>query len=138
MTPDEVGALPAGPELDALVAERVFLLARVVRARGSDATRPVWTDNPAICDGAWTTGELERYGAPAPYSTDIAAAWEVARWLRERWWGFTLAAGLEWHCYADEAAKSGTWGGGAWGSGLTPELAICRAALLEVTRNGEG
>ena len=77
----------------------------------------------------------QRYGREATYfgyqvrklpafSTDMATAWLVAEQLRERWGQLTLVAGLEWHCYPDEAGK------GPWGSGETAPLAICRTALL--------
>ena len=59
------------------------------------------------------------------YSTDIAAAWRVVEWLRERWGQVFLCSGLEWHCYSTGSLAAAI----PEGSGDTVQLAICLAAL---------
>jgi hypothetical protein len=71
-------ALPAGPELDALVAERVLGWVRVMH----DGRRR-WSH----------TGRAYR-DEPPRYSTDIAAAWHIVEWARgdDRRWELYYAA----------------------------------------------
>ena len=83
--------LPAGRDLDALVAKVLGIEPRDVRVAGSTEYVSVYTNNPAISDGIWTDRELRLHGAPRPYSTDPAAAIEAleawanaddSRWFR--------------------------------------------------------
>lgn len=107
LTVEAIESMPAGREMDRLVAETVM--------------GQVWDGGNPIknYDGRWPW--------PPPYSTDIAAAWEVAEWLR-KWYGqFSLVAGLQWHCMHEEMKPD-------WGSGETMPLAVCRAALLTVLK----
>ena len=119
MTEQEIREMPAGREMDALVAEKVM---------GS------------VCGGMcgvlpMPSGYRQVDGycfvhSPQPYSTRISAAWKVVEVLLSAW-GFTL-----------------TWLKGKWHVGLTRDingdrttvmaheetvpLAICCAALLTV------
>lgn len=145
MTPAP-GEPPAGRDLDALVAERVMGWPPPVYItdEGRDPARPfyAWKEchlphaEDWDCEHAWTCGRHEFYPAP-PYSTDIAAAWQVvermqrlhhcARWQCpnpecEQWTRFIVVllrdGGIH-HCTATEAAER-----------------ICRAALRAA--GGEG
>ena len=121
-------------ELDARVHREVMgrpcrFVAAEPMVAGPDPDAPLgWSTN---CGGAVFTADREWlvddwYDPDANrevprYSTDIAAAWEVVGWLRERFGQFQLVAGVEWHCWAEHMDP--------WGSGDTAPLAICRAAL---------
>jgi hypothetical protein len=74
MTRDDVLAMQPGRELDALVAEKVMGWAEL------------WTDSKNYmayppCEQKFTIGEAERHPV-WPYSTDIAAAWEVVEKIK--------------------------------------------------------
>jgi hypothetical protein len=108
-SPEQIRALPAGRELDDLVYLHVFGVA-----------------DPCEC-GTGTGGPDEVCGVCGKptrrqWSGDVAAAWDVAGWLRNYFGRFELTAGLEWHCMAGCIEP--------WGSGETAPLAVCRAALL--------
>ena len=69
--------------------------------------------------------------APLAYSTQMTSAWRVVERVREEYGTFTLAwdcmdDGSEWYCHIGQSAY-----------GETPELAICRAALLAYYVSGE-
>lgn len=112
MTREEILALPAGPETDRLVAERVMGI-------GWQGGNPI--DG---YDGRWPW--------PPPYSTDVAAAWSVVEKLTDNQDGycFDLYRGTfpdqppEWVC----ATLRGR--GMVVACGQTAPLAVCRAALL--------
>lgn len=86
LTAEAIDAMPAGPEMDRLLAERV-MSARV--RRNSDGLYDLiipgqprsvdWVER----DGAWE-------GVPH-YSRDIAAAWQVVEHLRAQGWEMTLS-----------------------------------------------
>lgn len=117
MTRDEILSEPAGPRLDAWVAEHVM---------------------------GWTpTGLAKDFnGVPFPepipnYSTDIAAAWEVVE----------LVGGFEIEQWGDVWEKKGTiiWAASfnlpdgkniVHATAATAPLAICRAALLAMMEGG--
>lgn len=65
MTKEEIEAMPAGREMDALIAERLFNCKIICRHDGSISE--------------WGAGETRKFrDAQIPhYSTDIAAAWQV-------------------------------------------------------------
>ena len=142
MTPDEIRALEAGRELDALVAEKVL---------GFDA---VWTseqevhaymaENPDTIK--WPTRSLPLTlkiddggcwcAVLAHYSTSIADAWEVVEKLYVPELpdlGFCVTRG--------PATRPGwlAWFGwnGREAEAPTASLAICRAALLAVNEETE-
>ena len=109
MTHDEIDAMPAGRELDILVAEKVMGCYGLFKH----------SDGTPLC---------ECHGLrPVPrYSTDIAAAWEVLKKLPNGVYvGYEKAAGA-W-CVAANWADGEPF---SWLSyGKTAPLAICRAAL---------
>jgi hypothetical protein len=114
--PQDWRALPAGAALDGLVAARVFGW--------------VCTDDDAA---VWTSPDgLSHFGV-SPYSTSIAAAWQVVEKLRER------GAILEHVCVWDEDPTSDRAFAASFDDGkracgrafaMTAPLAICRAALV--------
>jgi len=139
MTRDEILAMEPGRELDVLVAEEVM---------GFDV---VEDPESAICGGSRVSGGLwviierdyhewgHKVDQSEPYSTDIAAAWEVVekmderkRWvhirssmdqnLKERGWAVDM--GRWWN-----RTRLGVW------ARTVPE-AICKAALLAVMEAG--
>ena len=63
-----------GPELDALVAEKVFGWTRLEWSGQNPAS--LW-DDKAIFDAVMATGHNHIEGKVPPYSTSIADAWEV-------------------------------------------------------------
>jgi len=137
MTRDEVMALEAGPELDALVAEKVMGWHRAACSN--------WTERRS--GQPWL--DVDSLSAANPFwspSTDIAAAWEVVE--KVRGWkpkvrGNTCA------CFAIDAPavtggleKPAVWAAGwhdyaGWeragsleATADTAPLAICRVSLL--------
>lgn len=134
--------LPAGRELDALVAEKVMGEAVVEHgeeflrnAEGLWGSRPKLTvlrpsHRPNAPDG------MRRLKLPA-YSTDIAAAWEVVERLLSRKMYPDLVSSnypVVWTCevdsYSDPEAATDPWPVKACAD--TAPLAICRAALAAV------
>jgi hypothetical protein len=132
----DLTTLAAGRELDAIVAERVMGIApRDVRIKGETNTVRIYSDNLALADGLWERKDLEWYGSPPRYSTQIETAWQLVERMRELGSGVSLSAyppggardaqRIElWRC------RFGLYGGDA--SGDTASLAICRAALAAV------
>lgn len=106
--------MPAGREMDALVAEKVMGCWVKVRTLGTDSPTRLWS--------CGCTGEKSHNGPAGsgllPYSTDIAAAWEVVEKLARP---LTLVFHHDgrWDC---------TFAGGEHALGDTAPLAICRAA----------
>lgn len=156
MTRDEILAMPAGPELDALVAERVMGLCPHRAWRNTGPAREPSTDRGRA---AWAL--LGPYGDrvecleceevrvlamgqlavivedPAPYSADISAAWEVMEKLKERaidatlaWQGASTACGEGWWFGVIDATGDYCGLDGLGEAAPTAPLAICRAALL--------
>lgn len=118
--------LPAGRELDALIAEKVMGWAPV-----HDGLNFRWADG----------GDYEkrhRYVCDWSPSTDIAAAWQVVERMDSLGWYLTidrLSSGervrfwrCEWMRYTEENEKCGD----CWEDADTAPLAICRAALEAV------
>ena len=144
MRPVEIEALPAGPEMDALVAEKVMGWAPLDPETTECLAGVHKRDKGCAYE---YTHPVTRQGCPR-YSTSDAAALEVLKKLVERFeevdlnfrrWTEdqvdmepTLQVGQEWYCGAeDHDMKSGIF----YASGApTLALAICRAALKAVTR----
>jgi hypothetical protein len=116
MTRDEIENTPAGKEMDALIAREIFGMTIDKTFKGE------WVVNPSYYVGS--LGESRARGwAPKPYSTDIAAAWEVVeKKLVGMHLGFILTDMWEL-----------TWGEIGVIADTAP-LAICRAALLAVMK----
>ena len=109
MTRDEILNMPAGREMDALVAKNVMKL-----------EFPVYEFD----------GYKHQY-KPKPYSTNIAAAWEVVDKInsQESLYNFELSKDdKSWMCewWSKETQEP------IWATADTAPLAICRAALLAV------
>ena len=124
MTPDQILAMPAGPKMDKLLAEAVMQWYRDSNGswRTSNGSHP--PGKPCWIEGYRQDLHGFNWHPSWSPSQNMTDAWQVAIWLREYFGSFSLLAGLGWHC----------WGGvlqpEQYGSGDTPELAICRAALL--------
>jgi hypothetical protein len=117
MNKEQVLSMPAGRELDALIAEKVMERDVSFHKRG----------------GAFTRSWIDGYGCEDTfYSTDIATAWRVVDKMCKSFWIASLVADTNlWrvtfyththrktHEAIDESAP----------------LAICRAALLAVFEN---
>jgi hypothetical protein len=131
MNEDEIMKLEAGRELDALVAEKVM---------GWQ-----WFDHTGYAIRYFRPPNRFNYGAIAEgkeinyleslphYSTDIAAAWEVAEKLGN-WHGFDFlvikAAGNDLWCAGWYEFYGDDYETRAADEAETVPLAICRAALL--------
>lgn len=120
--------LPAGPELDALVAEKVMGL-------GPQEHRPVSCCNDE-CErcGTNTCRPATEHCIAPPFWTDIAAAWLVVERLQEQGLPLRLEeATIERPLWVAAFVRPGyeTW---SPSGGETETVAICRAALAAVAR----
>lgn len=120
-----IDEMPAGRELDALVAEKV--MGHAPCNKWTLALHPEvegWLKN-CQCQACYPTGD------PARYSTDIAAAWDItarmndAAFLLER----SLTANASWCARFGRHEDGRLIGTMTRGTASTPALAICRAAL---------
>lgn len=109
--------LPAGHELDTLVAERVM----------------GWTRIRQRDNGSWQmtapTGQESAY-VPT-FSTDIAAAWQVVEHFVAKGWGMTILSPSHWAEVGWTAWIDGEFTHEKAEADTSP-LAICRAALAAV------
>jgi hypothetical protein len=86
LSAEQLDQLPAGQELDALVAEKVMEEAKPLVGH-----EDVHLEPRKSCGGNWLCwpeydrGDMCEW-APAPFSTDIRAAWEVAEKMNEELW----------------------------------------------------
>lgn len=114
--------LPAGAELDRLVAERVMRWRKDAESHG----QIVWRDT--VANRNRTTSALDTYRDFAP-STNIAHAWEVV----EKLIGSLPEGDLHIEHHGDTGwGVSSCYGGKHWDDWVfakTLPLAICRAAL---------
>ena len=109
-------AMPPGPELDRVIAEKVLGLETA----------------PSTVPGHYVTitrGAGVRHAIPR-YSTTLDGAWELMRWFAERGWGTSAGNYIEGGWWAEfvtpcDVEKMGHGTGGAGG----PVMAICLAAL---------
>lgn len=125
MTPEEL-ALPAGRDLDILVAERVL----------------GWVWEPIKTDAYnWRVDGGPR-GEMVPWSsTSIAAAWRVVEEMRRRGWGACISSQPEsdgWHVTFHRPSEKVDATIAVVGEGACPlPLTICRAALRAVATEGK-
>lgn len=129
MTKEEIEQLPAGRELDALIAEALMGWSQKDDSNGFQ----VYT--PDRCLGWWRADQPKLGDRQPCFSTDIAAAWQVVEKINKthylntaQYWieggsnggvlGFIVAF-RQYKTYKGEPAKADTM-----------PLAICRAALL--------
>lgn len=106
MTNEDIDKMEAGPELDKLVNEKVFGI---------------------------QLNEFDDITSIKPYSTDIAAAWEVVEKLK----GDPIDSKIDWSWNPEISWLDGNRGWsvvlrGCEGVAPTVQLAICRAALSAV------
>jgi hypothetical protein len=114
--------MPAGREMDALVAEKVMgLLIHAKHVCGMTGFGYELTDT---CPGCREVRSGPFYDGKKRYSTDIAAAWEVVL-LRDDWW-FDLASFSRFTAWE---VRIETDDSNFVGFADTAPLAICRAAL---------
>jgi hypothetical protein len=132
----------AGRELDAEIAVKVLgLKPKEKRIEGSDQTVVIYSESPFYNSPYINRAHLE-WASARPYSTDIAAAWEIVEKLQAEWtvtltiYRAGVCCELEQGDSNDpEPAKHGRdrqpyrW---AEEMAATAPLAICRAALRAV------
>ena len=132
MTPDEIDNMEAGPDLDALVAERVMGLVwdeSLCRVCG-------WKLTPDYCrpdNCSMRPMPLRQADGHAAHSTDIAAAWGVVEYLKHHGFShFQVWGHLDvWHS-AFANVDHEFWSNEVMAP--TAPLAICRAALKAVQK----
>jgi hypothetical protein len=115
------GELEAGPELDAIIAEKVM------------GWEPGKIENGLAL--WWETDQGTKYPHDAPFSTDISSAWEVVEFLRKE--------GFDFDSFSSSTRIQAGWSDVVFMSQLdefsaraeTLPLAVCRAALLAVKGN---
>lgn len=127
-----IDEMPAGRELDALVAEKVMGFVRVADdtsdyhgvRHGTEVLLPPGETLHSLREWLPRSGPIAfGYFVTQRYSTDIAAAWQVVERMRNP--DFRLNKDGDWGC---------SFGGELRFVGLAPTapLAICRAALKAV------
>ena len=121
--------LPAGRELDALVAEKVMGWTFQTFPEGACPEVRHWHRTSPIPEERSPEWAASFIGACPRFSTDLAAAWTVVEKLRGcDQWPEIGATGRSWYCEFE-----GEPGVIVEGFGDTAPLAICRAALEAVT-----
>lgn len=136
MTIEEIDAMPAGREMDAAVGRVMGVEPKSAWVATTDkdliGKANIGKAPPKEC-ADWLAHQhsqglmlncvsvnLESW---PEYSTNWFYAGQVAEWLRKEFGGFNLEAGFtEWRCMNRSVRN--------YGYGATPQLAICRAALL--------
>jgi ABA sandwich protein len=120
MKPEDIENMQAGREMDLLIIKAVF---------GLETQECMVGGHPRGCTGNVSYPK---------YSTDIAAAWLVVEKMRD----FTPVGDVHierwdnrWAVSTCFDSSSGGWDGFTYGD--TAPLAICRAALLAVSRDNE-
>jgi hypothetical protein len=121
--------LMAGPEMDALVAERVMGWHRVLGSfAGTHRWHPDAVSLAAPIPADWpirpTTDEVTYFGGIPAYSTDSTVTWSVVQRMRELGHGVAISDGD--HCWHVR------FGSRFDGVAKTFELAVCRAAIAAV------
>ena len=143
MTRDEILAMEAGRELDALVAEAMgWIWLRFKPAHDEDAE---FVRKPYGPDTWEASLEHKRANGDEPlahlwdcdlphYSTDIAAAWEVVEYMGPIPFSLRFQPADAWRTGDGEVYCHAHWTcwfeGSVWAEAPTAPLAICRAALL--------
>jgi hypothetical protein len=150
MTPEEIDLMPAGREMDALVAEKVF---GDIICKSS-----MWhvRETKDFALEHWTTckihGKSGCVAEPRKFSTDISAAWEVVEKIKDQFeeeaqFNIVHRSGYNgpkgnWHAgFKVWMTKERTGLTADWhwsdilgvAEGETAPLAICRAALKAVS-----
>jgi hypothetical protein len=108
----DIDTIPAGQEVDALIAEKVF------GGPGKNVQWYWWRNSTPSLDV-----DPPIYAGPA-FSTDIAAAWRVVEKMKEcHWFLLTDRIDTKWYAAFSDKAKS---------IESSAPLAICRAALKAI------
>jgi len=123
MTRDEILAMEAGRELDALVAVEVMEWTRYPNKHGLTVmSRPGAMPHHAQID------------QHPNFSTDIAATWEVVEYMGPIPFSLRFQPADAWRTGDGEVYCHAHWTcwfeGSVWAEAPTAPLAICRAALL--------
>lgn len=136
-----IDQMPAGRELDALVAERVMgckVRRRIFDGVGGTPSEPEsFTELSCQCP---TGPRHSSSGGTNYYSTDIAAAWEVVEKVRD------LVPAEKFSVDWVSNNMTNKWQAGWWGGGVpvlvcgedTAPLAICRVALTAAREKCHG
>ena len=140
MNQEEILNMPAGREIDLLIAEMLFSW-QWFPANGMMYFRPV----EKFAYGAIKDGESIEYMSNLPsYSTDISSAFEVAEKLSDKW-DFAIVNNQNFGKYPDlhygfrlQAIGEDSHIKTIFALGETASLAICRAALLAVVPAQQG
>lgn len=130
--------LPAGRELDALVAEKVMGWTFQTFPEGACPEVRHWHRTSPIPEERSPEWAASFIGACPPFSTDIAAAWTVVEKLRSLGFGVvidnlpsTSGRDVGWTVAVVGISTQDAFAGTAH----TAPLAICRAALSAVKAN---
>ena len=137
LTAEQIDTVPAGREMDALVAERVMGWKNLHWVEGGKKDNASW---PTGWYGDGPENEVYLY---KNYSTDIAAAWEVVKNLIERKYEWQMemeryGERVIFECHICDTQHGGWSGESQWyerlsdAKGDSAPLAICRAALRSV------
>ena len=119
MTKDEILKMPAGREMDALIAKHVMGTSpRIVKREYSSGFELISQDWKEVVD--------RELAAMRHYSTDIAAAWQVVEKIPGAVSLQRMDSGASWRAWYQPTPGSFS----AWTQSETAPLAICHAALL--------
>jgi hypothetical protein len=134
----DIDLMPAGREMDALVAEKVMGEPKPIIVDDWDSVFSRWLDGCPIESPkeAWLEACLYEHGdtqewIPRPFSTDIAAAWQVMEKLKDKFF-----CGIEFCGDCWQASMQEREGGLDYveGNADTAPIAICRVALKAMGR----
>jgi hypothetical protein len=146
LSAEQVDQLPAGQELDALVAEIVMEEARPLVGHDDVHLEPRKSRGGNwLCWPEYDRGDVCEW-APVPFSTDMRAAWEVAEKMHKEFWkrGIVFEMGNNPHnpprawwvnvIFAEQYGRHET----EMTYAETMPLAICRAALKAALPSNTG
>jgi len=122
--------LPAGRDLDALVAEKMMGWITGEHNGRKVIGPPVGNMGPIGDPGVWAYADEVPVDWILPYSTSIAAAWQVVEEIKRRglhWWIADCSGGYGAHVRFEHDRRTF-----ASAEAETLPLAICRAALKVV------
>jgi hypothetical protein len=135
LTREQIENMPASREIDALVAEFIMGEKKPIYLH----SHPIVTQTKYSINMSWyCLPEYEKGDVcewiPKPYSTDIAAAWEVVETFDRKSWDVSVSSLTDnddevWEVFFAEYFEDGVGRIGK-ASAETAPLAICRAALI--------
>lgn len=131
LTPEQIDRMPAGKEMEALIAEKIMEWRRIpaeqvewVKMAWAQCAGPLNAIDAQFFlviphgDGTW------HYGSPSWFSTDIHSIWDLVEKMKPlRLWL------IDFGDYWQASFLREDSGEGVKANGDTPMLAICRAAL---------